>query len=383
MTRTLVLPFLLCILLLTACQPIQPVTDASPPAPMEQTLSWDEITLELKIADAMSAGPVAIARDATILDWPTDASNGEWPVLREGNNGWTCITDDWGIANNTPTDDPMCLDDAWVQWFKAFWNGEEPAVTTIGISYMYQGGTVADNNELVMAPPAGQPWQFDPPHIMLLFPGEADLSAFPSEMSMGAPYLMWGDTPYKHIMAPIVTESLAPVDPSDRIGNAMSAAPHEIAAAATIIDWPTDGTADFPVLREGSNGWTCIPDDNVLEQPTLANDPMCMDAMWVEWLHALFEGREPNITQPGIIYVLQGGSAADMEDPSVMTPAEGAAWQMLPPHLAVLYPGGLDENAWSHDHTSGAPYIMWGGTPYEHLMIPVDPVVTGAIAAHH
>ncbi|MCB0185218.1 MAG: hypothetical protein KDE31_13180, partial [Caldilineaceae bacterium] len=89
--------------------------------------------------------------------------------------------------------------------------------------------------------------------------------------------------------------------------------------------------------------------------------------------------REPNITQPGIIYVLQGGSAADMEDPSVMTPAEGAAWQMLPPHLAVLYPGGLDENAWSHDHTSGGPYIMWGGTPYEHLMIPVDPVVTGAM----
>jgi hypothetical protein len=31
----------------------------------------------------------------------------------------------------------------------------------------------------------------------------------------------------------------------------------------------------------------------------------------------------------------------------------------------------LDPSVYSTDPNSGAPWIMWGGTPYEHLMIPV------------
>ena len=42
-----------------------------------------------------------------------------------------------------------------------------------------------------------------------------------------------------------------------------------------------------------------------------------------------------------------------------------------PPHLMLLLPGGFDASQFSTDHMSGMPYIMWEGTPYEHLMIPV------------
>jgi len=42
------------------------------------------------IANAESAGPDAIAKHATILAWPT-TPGGELVVLREGNNGWTCM----------------------------------------------------------------------------------------------------------------------------------------------------------------------------------------------------------------------------------------------------------------------------------------------------
>lgn len=44
----------------------------------------------------------------------------------------------------------------------------------------------------------------------------------------------------------------------------------------------------------------------------------------------------------------------------------------------LLNPGGLDETAVYNDHASGGPYIMYGVTPFEHLTVPVKPVVTGA-----
>ena len=34
-------------------------------------------------------------------------------------------------------------------------------------------------------------------------------------------------------------------------------------------------------------------------------------------------------------------------------------------------PAKLDANVFSSDPKSGKPYMMWGGTPYEHLMVPV------------
>ena len=61
-----------------------------------------------------------------------------------------------------------------------------------------------------------------------------------------------------------------------KIARAMSAAPSNISANATIIDM--DGT----VLREGTNGWTCQPgvvpgDDH----------PMCNDAVWMKMMMAV------------------------------------------------------------------------------------------------
>ena len=52
-----------------------------------------------------------------------------------------------------------------------------------------------------------------------------------------------------------------------KIKRAMAAAPPTISANATIMD--SNGT----ILREGSNGWTCLPD-------VMPNDknPMCNDA---------------------------------------------------------------------------------------------------------
>ena len=37
----------------------------------------------------------------------------------------------------------------------------------------------------------------------------------------------------------------------------------------------------------------------------------------------------------------------------------------------ILLPGPLDQTVFSTDHHSGVPYIMWAGTPYEHIMMPI------------
>jgi len=153
----------------------------------------------------------------------------------------------------------------------------------------------------------------------------------------------------------------------DKIQNAMSAAPGSVAINATIMDWPaTEG--DEPVmLREGSNDWTCFPD----YPASPSNDPTCLDKTWMQWFKAYMNKTEPKIAAPGFAYMLQGGSDASNTDPFAAEPPAGEKWLEAPPHLMVVVPGKLDPSVFSSEYNSGGPWIMWGGTPYEHLMIPV------------
>ena len=154
----------------------------------------------------------------------------------------------------------------------------------------------------------------------------------------------------------------------DAIANAMSAGPASITAEATILDYPSDPAGDMIVLREGSNGWTCFTD----WPATPGNDPMCVDQVWVEFLGAWAVGEAPNVTSPGVGYMLAGGSAASNTDPFAMEPAAGEDWLTSPPHVMLLFPDSVDLSQFTTDHTSGEPWVMWGGTPYEHIMMPAD-----------
>jgi hypothetical protein len=169
------------------------------------------------------------------------------------------------------------------------------------------------------------------------------------------------------------SESVAGQDDADaeaKIENAMSAAPSSIAENATILDNEFDEDGKFVVLREGSNGWYCSPD----AQGTPGPDPWCYDQTWLDWNYAFFANEEPNITVPGLAYMLQGGSDASNTDPFATEPAEGEEWMATPPHIMIIEPGELDQTVFSTDHHSGGPWIMWAGTPYEHIMMPVAEV---------
>jgi hypothetical protein len=153
-----------------------------------------------------------------------------------------------------------------------------------------------------------------------------------------------------------------------KIQNAMSAAPPAVSKAATIMDFPPSEGAEMPVLRPGTNGWTCLPD--MPETP--ANDPMCMDKMAMQWAGAWMGHKDPSLASNGIGYMLQGGGSASNSDPFAMKPTAGETWMKEPPHVMLFPAGGkIDSSVYGSDPKSGGPWIMWGGTPYEHLMVPV------------
>jgi hypothetical protein len=167
--------------------------------------------------------------------------------------------------------------------------------------------------------------------------------------------------------AAAVPASPAPGTTEWKVLNAMSAAPAAVASGATLMDWPTTPTGQPTQLRAGTNGWTCFADNS--ESPR--NDPMCFDGQFGNWATAWMSHKNPTITSFGVAYMLQGGSDASNTDPFKMKPDSGHAWVDSGPHVMVVVPNVRDLRGLSTDPQSGGPWVMWQGTPYAHVMVPV------------
>lgn len=162
------------------------------------------------------------------------------------------------------------------------------------------------------------------------------------------------------------TPAAAPaVDRNDPVASAMSAAPESIASKATIVQAQADGS--MRTVREGSNGWTCMPDN----PQTPGHDPMCMDANALKWAQAWMAHKDPPAGAVGLMYMLEGGSDASNTDPFGTKPNDGQ-WLETGPHVMIVgsrdilagYPSGDKPD-------TNAPYVMFAGTPYAHLMVPI------------
>ncbi|TAK43602.1 MAG: hypothetical protein EPO29_04490 [Betaproteobacteria bacterium] len=151
------------------------------------------------------------------------------------------------------------------------------------------------------------------------------------------------------------------------IASAMAAAPTAIAKGATIVVMEADGK--LRTLRKGTNGFTCMPDNPATPGP----DPMCMDKNAMEWVGAWVEHKAPAVGKVGFMYMLAGGTDASNTDPYATKPTAGNHWIKTGPHVMVV---GADANFYdqypkSADPDTKQPYVMWSGTPYQHLMAPV------------
>lgn len=162
--------------------------------------------------------------------------------------------------------------------------------------------------------------------------------------------------------APVTNEASAASDP---IASAESAAPANISEGATIVSMGADGT--MTTLREGTNGWTCMPDSPT----TPGDDPMCMDANAAKWAEAWMTHKTPPADTVGLMYMLKGGTDASNIDPYATAPTEGGDWIKTGPHLMVVGSPSLNSSyKGDANPDTTLPYVMWADTPYAHLMIP-------------
>lgn len=146
------------------------------------------------------------------------------------------------------------------------------------------------------------------------------------------------------------------------IESALSGAPPMIAATATVKD------AAGNVLKEGTGSYTCIP----REEAGVA--PICVEKAWEAWIDARKNGKPFLAPGVGIAYMLAGDApdgGASNTDPQAEAPTKHNHWVVEGPHLMILVPDATALDGLPDDPTSGAPYVMWKGTPYAHIMAPV------------
>ena len=157
--------------------------------------------------------------------------------------------------------------------------------------------------------------------------------------------------------------------PSDAalIASAMKAAPSSVAKNATIVAMEADGK--MRTLRKGTNSFTCMPDNPATPGP----DPMCMDANAMAWAQAWMSHQPPPTGKVGFMYMLAGGTDASNTDPFATKPDATNHWVKTGPHIMVVGGDAAFYDSYPKDANpdTSVPYVMWAGTPYQHLMAPV------------
>lgn len=157
------------------------------------TIAQSDADKKAMVKEALSAAIPSVAENATVMDW-------EENVLREGSNGWTCMPS----PPDAPGEMPMCLDDQWVDWAKAWMSKTEPNTTGLGFAYMLQGDPGGSNTDpYATEPTEDNEWIEDGvPHLMVLVPDHSALDTLPTDPHNGGPWVMWKGTPYAHVMVP-------------------------------------------------------------------------------------------------------------------------------------------------------------------------------------
>jgi len=156
----------------------------------------------------------------------------------------------------------------------------------------------------------------------------------------------------------------------EKIEEALAAAPPGLAEGAAVMDWPAEEGGDFTLLREGSNGWTCLPDP-----PGDENfEPMCNDDTWMAWVRAMVAGQAPEIDEVGLSYMLSAKWAVSNIDPEATEPTPDNEWVEGGPHMMMIVPDPAMLAHYPDEPSPTRPYVMWKGTPYVHVMIPLEEV---------
>ena len=102
--------------------------------------------------------------------------------------------------------------------------------------------------------------------------------------------------------------------------------------------------------------------------------PMVGDAQSKKWAMAYMSGETPQLDFDGYSYMLHGDMGEDNTKHLVLNKEDAAEGQWIESGAHIMLfpkdPASLD--GFTTDFNSGGPYVMFKGTGYDHLMIPVE-----------
>jgi len=159
------------------------------------------------IAQALSAGPEAVAKAAAVVRMEKD---GKITTLREGKNGFSCMVIGGG--------EKMCADANSMEFFDA-WAKHQPPPNKLGLTYMLSGYDVGGSNTdpYAMSKTADNHWVVTGPHVMILGPASKSLGlTSTTDVDPAKPYMMWVGTPYEHAMIPVGSVKTKPKPVAER-----------------------------------------------------------------------------------------------------------------------------------------------------------------------
>jgi hypothetical protein len=151
-------------------------------------------------------------------------------------------------------------------------------------------------------------------------------------------------------------------DMAATIANAESAAPPSVTADATIK------TPEGKVLREGSNDYTCYPQQAAL-------GPMCNEAVWDRLISSMVNKQSYAPDKFSVSYMLAGEGTAlgvSNSDPYASDPKMSHDWVKEGPHLMIVVPDKAALEGLSTDPTDPV-YVMWADSDYAHIMVKIAP----------
>ncbi len=133
------------------------------------------------------------------------------------------------------------------------------------------------------------------------------------------------------------------------------AAPAAVLKGATVLNMSADG--QMKAIQAGTNGGA----------------PMCADKAAMEWAKA-WKAKGPAPQKLGFIYMLSGDNGTSNTDPYATEETPNNNWIKTGSHVMIV---GAEAKSMMAGYPRAAkpdpakPYVMWPGTPYEHLMLPV------------
>jgi hypothetical protein len=141
------------------------------------------------------------------------------------------------------------------------------------------------------------------------------------------------------------TEHL-PVTDSEKIADALRAAPQFITDGATIVDYPASKGDEWRVLRKGSSEWTCLPGP---PPGSKHDDPGCFDKVFFQFVTDVLAGRPQHVERLGVAYMYTGHTV----------PGASGGQFRVGPHIMVVTPHA--------DELQGFTRGGWNGTYIIHL----------------